>query len=272
MLNLKERAKGRKTKSKIMPDKTIKIEKQTSDIMSEKKDKKSGPGQRNKLKKFQKIKQKRGEKNPFVSTSKSEDLYKQKQSKSKVKSIVPNITKKSVASSRTGRGTRTTKPVTGNIGEIKTQNKSNKIEEKRQQRKSLLRNTGEFKTSGPTKIQEERKKRVRQTTFPIKDKSIKTSSKISEIEKEKFKKPVPGNRPGAVDTSGPLMLDVDKSKKSDRPTSRLDKIKTRAKMIKDNILRFNSGGRLDLGYEEVDKRPTSKNNRSYRGYGAARKN
>ena len=96
MLNLKERAKGRKTKSKIMPDKTIKIEKQTSDIMSEKKDKKSGPGQRDKLKKFQKIKQKRAnrvsEKNPFVSTSKSEDLYKQKQSKSKVKSIVPNIT------------------------------------------------------------------------------------------------------------------------------------------------------------------------------------
>ena len=33
MLNLKERAKGRKTKSKIMPDKTIKIEKQTSDIL-----------------------------------------------------------------------------------------------------------------------------------------------------------------------------------------------------------------------------------------------
>tara|TARA_R100000988_G_scaffold30329_2_gene15395 strand:+ start:1608 stop:2450 length:843 start_codon:yes stop_codon:yes gene_type:complete len=277
MLNLKERAKGRKTKSKIIPDKTIKIKKQTPDFMSKKKDKKAGPGQRDKLKKFQKIKQKiRPKQNPFISSANPGDIP----IKSKIKKSIVDA-----KSPRTGRATRTTKPVTGNIGEIKTKNKSNKIEEKRRQRKSLLKNIGEFKTSGPTKIQEERKKRVRKTTFPVKDKSIKTSSKISEIEKEKFRKPVPGNRPGAVDTSRPSI--VDKSKRG-KPTTTLDKIKTRAKMVMDNVarsadnlypskqakdivIRKSVGGRLDdLGYEEVDKRPTSKNNRSYRGYGKAR--
>jgi len=287
MLNLKEKAKGRKTKSKIKSDKNVKVKNQTSTIM------KKGKGESSK--ESGRIEQKRKQQTPTTKTGfqatepMTSRRLKQSSDKSKGnKPIVPSITEKSVAASRTGRATRVKEPVKGNIGEIKTKNKSNKIEEKRQQRKSLLKNIGEFKTSGPTKIQEERKKRVRQTTFPVKDKSIKTSSKISEIEKEKFRKPVPGNRPGVVKTSGPSI--VDKSKESDRPTSRLDKIKTRAKMVMDNIarsadnlypskqakdivIRKSVGGRLDdLGYEEVDKRPTSKNNRSYRGYGAARKN
>lgn len=258
MLNLKERAMGRKTKSKIKPDKTVKIKKQTSDIMSEKKDKKSGPGQRNKLKKFQKIKQKRGEKNPFTSSANPGDIPIKSKGK---KPIVPSITEKSVAPSRTGRATRTKKPVTGNIGEIKTSTKKPIIDTQKRTGK-VKGNIGQFKTEGKSKIAE-----------------------VDSSKREKFKtKQVTGNRPGAVDTSGPSI--VDKSKRG-KPTSRLDKIKTRAKMVMDNVarsadnlypskqykdivIRKSVGGRLDLGYEEVDKRPTSKNNRSYRGYGKAR--
>ena len=44
-----------------------------------------------------------------------------------------------------------------------------------------------------------------------------------------------------------------------------------SKQYKDIVIRKSVGGRLDLGYEEVDKRPASKNKRSYRGYGKARK-
>ena len=44
-----------------------------------------------------------------------------------------------------------------------------------------------------------------------------------------------------------------------------------SKQAKDIVIRKSVGGRLDLGYEEVDKRPVSKNKRSYRGYGKARR-
>ena len=254
MLNLKERAKGRKTKSKIMPDKTVKTKKQTSDIMSKTLKKET---KEDKLRKFQKIKQRTSKQNPFTSSANPGDIP----IKSKVKSIVPNITEKSVASSRTGRATRTKKPVTGNIGEIKTSTKKPIIDTQKRTGK-VKGNIGQFKTEGKSKIAE-----------------------VDSSKREKFKtKQVTGNRPGAVDTSGPLI--VDKSKRG-KPTSRLDKIKTRAKMVMDNVarsadnlypskqakdivIRKSVGGRLDLGYEEVDKRPASKNKRSYRGYGKAR--
>lgn len=251
MLNLKERAKGRKTKSKIIPDKTIKIEKQTSDIMSEKKDKKSGPGQRDKLKKFQKIKQRTSKQNPFTSSANPGDIPIKSKSKVKVDDKSP----------RTGRATRTTKPVTGNIGEIKTSTKKPIIDTQKRTGK-VKGNIGQFKTEGKSKIAE-----------------------VDSSKREKFKtKQVTGNRPGAVDTSGPSI--VDKSKRG-KPTTTLDKIKTRAKMVMDNVarsadnlypskqykdivIRKSVGGRLDLGYETSGKKPKNKNKRSYRGYGKAR--
>ncbi len=256
MLNLKERAKGRKTKSKIKPDKTIKVKKQTSDIMSKTLKKET---KEDKLRKFQKIKQRTSKQNPFTSSANPGDIpIKSKGNKP----IVPSITKKSVAPSRTGRATRVKEPVKGNIGEIKTSTKKPIIDTQKRTGK-VKGNIGQFKTEGKSKIAE-----------------------VDSSKREKFKtKQVPGNRPGAVDTSGPSI--VDKSKRG-KPTSRLDKIKTRAKMVMDNVarsadnlysskqakdivLRKSVGGRLDdLGYEEVDKRPTSKNNRSYRGYGKAR--
>lgn len=252
MLNLKEKAKGRKTKSKIIPDKTIKVKKQTSDIMSKTLKKET---KEDKLKKFQKIKQRTSKQNPFTSSANPSDIP----IKSKIKKSIVDV-----KSPRTGRATRTTKPVTGNIGEIKTSTKKPIIDTQKRTGK-VKGNIGQFKTEGKSKIAE-----------------------VDSSKREKFKtKQVTGNRPGAVDTSGPSI--VDKSKRG-KPTSRLDKIKTRAKMVMDNVarsadnlysskqakdivLRKSVGGRLDdLGYEEVDKRPVSKNKRSYRGYGAARKN
>jgi hypothetical protein len=252
MLNFKERAKGRKTKSKIKPDKTVKVKNQTSDIMSKTLKKET---KEDKLRKFQKIKQKTSKQNPFTSSANPSDIP----IKSKIKKSIVDV-----KSPRTGRATRTTKPVTGNIGEIKTSTKKPIIDTQKRTGK-VKGNIGQFKTEGKSKIAE-----------------------VDSSKREKFKtKPVPGNRPGVVKTSGPSI--VDKSKRG-KPTSRLDKIKTRAKMVMDNIarsadnlypskqakdivIRKSVGGRLDdLGYEEVDKRPVSKNKRSYRGYGAARKN
>ena len=250
MLNFKERAKGRKTKSKIKPDKTVKVKNQTSDIMSKTLKKET---KEDKLRKFQKIKQKTSKQNPFTSSANPRDIP----IKSKIKKSIVDA-----KSPRTGRATRTTKPVKGNIGEIKTSTKKPIIDTQKRTGK-VKGNIGEFKTKGKSKIAE-----------------------VDSSKREKFKtKQVTGNRPGAVDTSGSSI--VDKSKRG-KPTSRLDKIKTRAKMVMDNIarsadnlypskqakdivIRKSVGGRLDdLGYEEVDKRPTSKNNRSYRGYGKAR--
>ena len=256
MLNLKERAKNRKTKSKIMPNKTIKIEKQTPDFMSKTLKKET---KEDKLRKFQRIKQRTSKQNPFTSSANPGDIP----IKSKIKKSIVDA-----KSPRTGRATKTTKPVTGNIGEIKTSTKKPIIDTQKRTGK-VKGNIGQFKTEGKSKIAE-----------------------VDSSKREKFKtKQVTGNRPGAVDTSGPSI--VDKSKRG-KPTTTLDKIKTRGKMVIDNILRESSnrnkelykkihgkeyekpkklftGGRLDdLGYEEVDKRPTSKNNRSYRGYGKAR--
>ena len=94
-------------------------------------------------------------------------------------SQIPTKTKKTKSvieskSPRTGRATRVTKPVTGNIGEIKTQNNSNKIEEKRQQRKTLLRNrpTGDTTGKRTLKVEQARKSRPDK-----KDKSLDTSGK-----------------------------------------------------------------------------------------------
>ena len=255
MLNIKERAKGRKTKSKIMPNKTIKIEKQTPDFMSKTLKKET---KEDKLRKFQRIKQRTSKQNPFTSSANPGDIP----IKSKIKKSIVDA-----KSPRTGRATKTTKPVTGNIGEIKTSTKKPIIDTQKRTGK-VKGNIGQFKTEGKSKIAE-----------------------VDSSKREKFKtKQVTGNRPGAVDTSGPSI--VDKSKRG-KPTTTLDKIKTRGKMVIDNILRESSnrnkelykkihgkeyekpkklftGGRLDLGYEEVDKKPTSKNKRSYRGYGKAR--
>ena len=77
-------------------------------------------------------------------------------------------------SPRTGRATRVTKPVTGNIGEIKTQNNSNKIEEKRQQRKTLLRNRPTGHTTGKRTLKVEQARKSRPDK---KDKSLDTSGK-----------------------------------------------------------------------------------------------
>ena len=90
-------------------------------------------------------------------------------------------------SPRTGRATRVTKPVTGNIGEIKTQNKSNKIEEKRQQRKTLLRNrpTGDTTGKRTLKIEQARKSRPDKKNKSL-DTSGKRTTKIEQARKAKI--------------------------------------------------------------------------------------
>ena len=90
-------------------------------------------------------------------------------------------------SPRTGRATRVTKPVTGNIGEIKTQNNSNKIEEKRQQRKTLLRNrpTGDTTGKRTLKVEQARKSRPDKKNKSL-DTSGKRTTKIEQARKEKI--------------------------------------------------------------------------------------
>jgi len=203
MLNIKERAKGRKTKSKIKPDKTIKVKNQTSTHMTKTK----GPARES-----GRVEQKRKQQIPTTKSGfqATEPMTSRrlKQSSDKPKKIKRAVDSESP---RTGRATRTTKPVTGNIGEIKTSTKKPIIDTQKRTGK-VKGNIGQFKTEGKSKIAE-----------------------VDLSKREKFKtKQVTGNRPGAVDTSGPSI--VDKSKRG-KPTSRLDKIKTRAKMVMDNIAR-----------------------------------
>ena len=71
-----------------------------------------------------------------------------------------------------------------NIGEQKTKGKYKKIEEKKQQRKSLLKNTGAVDTSNKnkSKIQEERKERKRfnlKKKMPINQTHLKKEKKYS---------------------------------------------------------------------------------------------
>ena len=244
MLNLKERAKGKKTKSKIIPDKTIKVKKQTSDIMSKTLKKET---KEDKLRKFQKIKQKiRPKQNPFISSANPGDIP----IKSKIKKSIVDA-----KSPRTRRATRVKEPVKGNIGEIKTSTKKPIIDTQKRTG-NVKGNIGEFKTKGKSKIAE-----------------------VDSSKREKFKtKQAIKNRPGEVKTSGPSS--VDNSQRGKR-TTKVDQFVTKMKMKADNILRESDNRNKEL-YKMIhgkEYEPSKKlkgggtvgNSRSYRGYGAARK-
>ena len=169
MLDYKDIAKRQSTNrkpGKVMPHKTVKVKNQTSTHMTKTK----GPARES-----GRVEQKRKQQIPTTKSGfqATEPMTSRrlKQSSDKPKKIKRAVDSKSP---RTGRATRVTKPVTGNIGEIKTQNKSNKIEEKRQQRKTLLRNrpTGDTTGKRTLKVEQARKSRPDK-----KDKSLDTSGK-----------------------------------------------------------------------------------------------
>ena len=146
MLDYKNIAKRQSTNrkpGKVMPHKTVKVKNQTSTHMTKTK----GPARES-----GRVEQKRKQQIPTT--------------KSGFQATEPMTSRRLKQSSDKPKKTRRV------ADEFVRGNRKSSLN-----RPPVKGNVGEFKTSGETKVEKERKKRVRQTTFPVKDKSLDTSGK-----------------------------------------------------------------------------------------------